>query len=180
MEGLKIFFKGLFVSAFREYGLLGALAVALTIFALIFLLAVLKAVWIHRAAIKAWFLAECKDNPQLRRGTAGFLAVVAFSTFFLPSSPWVAALFIIGCIVLFVKNVRIRLANAKILNKFVLGILLCLGLTAGGMLHDIAFPPTARCEDGTYTSSSHHSGTCSWHEGVAEWDPDPWWQEMFR
>jgi hypothetical protein len=32
-------------------------------------------------------------------------------------------------------------------------------------------PPgaTARCVDGTYSSSQHHSGTCSHHGGVAAW-----------
>jgi hypothetical protein len=32
-------------------------------------------------------------------------------------------------------------------------------------------PPgaTARCRDGTYSFSHHHSGTCSHHGGVAEW-----------
>jgi outer membrane murein-binding lipoprotein Lpp len=28
---------------------------------------------------------------------------------------------------------------------------------------------TARCNDGTYSFSQHHSGTCSWHGGVAAW-----------
>ena len=32
-------------------------------------------------------------------------------------------------------------------------------------------PPgaTARCKDGTYSYSQHHSGTCSHHGGVAVW-----------
>lgn len=32
-------------------------------------------------------------------------------------------------------------------------------------------PPgaTAKCNDGTYSFSKHHSGTCSHHGGVAEW-----------
>lgn len=32
-------------------------------------------------------------------------------------------------------------------------------------------PPgaTAKCKDGTYSFSQHHSGTCSGHHGVAEW-----------
>lgn len=30
---------------------------------------------------------------------------------------------------------------------------------------------TARCEDGTMSYSTHHSGTCSWHGGVSEWLP---------
>ena len=28
---------------------------------------------------------------------------------------------------------------------------------------------TAKCKDGTYSKSQHHSGTCSHHGGVAEW-----------
>jgi hypothetical protein len=35
-----------------------------------------------------------------------------------------------------------------------------------------ALPPagaTARCHDGTYSFSLHHSGTCSYHGGVATW-----------
>jgi Protein of unknown function (DUF3761) len=28
---------------------------------------------------------------------------------------------------------------------------------------------SARCRDGTYSFSKHHSGTCSRHGGVAEW-----------
>jgi len=28
---------------------------------------------------------------------------------------------------------------------------------------------TAKCKDGTYSKSQHHSGTCSSHGGVAEW-----------
>jgi hypothetical protein len=28
---------------------------------------------------------------------------------------------------------------------------------------------TAKCKDGTYSKSQHHTGTCSHHGGVAEW-----------
>lgn len=28
---------------------------------------------------------------------------------------------------------------------------------------------TAKCRDGTYSWSRHHSGTCSGHHGVATW-----------
>nr|WP_224038966.1 DUF3761 domain-containing protein [Paraburkholderia unamae] len=37
---------------------------------------------------------------------------------------------------------------------------------------DRAVPPgaTARCGDGSYSFSQHHSGTCSRHGGVAEWE----------
>lgn len=52
------------------------------------------------------------------------------------------------------------------------------GLSAfvlGGVVHDIADPPSARCNDGTYSYSSTATGTCSWHRGVEEWNPKPWW-----
>ncbi len=45
----------------------------------------------------------------------------------------------------------------------------------GQCVHDPVQAPsapsgaTARCEDGTYSFSKHHSGTCSGHGGVAEW-----------
>lgn len=29
---------------------------------------------------------------------------------------------------------------------------------------------SARCRDGSYSHSRHHSGTCSGHGGVAEWE----------
>jgi hypothetical protein len=30
--------------------------------------------------------------------------------------------------------------------------------------------PTAHCRDGSVSYSHHHSGTCSHHGGVAQWD----------
>jgi hypothetical protein len=49
----------------------------------------------------------------------------------------------------------------------VAGLLLL--LTVAGVA--TAAPPgaTARCRDGTYSYSKHHSGTCSHHGGVAKW-----------
>lgn len=39
--------------------------------------------------------------------------------------------------------------------------------------------PTALCGDGTYSFSQHPRGTCSWHHGVAVWNPAvPWWRRM--
>jgi hypothetical protein len=180
MEELELFFKGLFTSAFREYGVLGALAVVLAFILLIFLLAVLKEFWVHRAVARAWLIAKYKGNSRLQLITAGFASVMIFSILFVPSSPLISALFAFGCIVLLLKQIRNHLANAKVLEKVALGVLLCAGLTVGGMLHDIAFPPTALCRDGTYSSSEHRSGTCSWHGGVGQWNPYPWWQEIFR
>lgn len=44
-------------------------------------------------------------------------------------------------------------------------------LIAVGSLLSASAPPgaTARCRDGTYSFSKHHSGTCSHHGGVAAW-----------
>jgi hypothetical protein len=40
-------------------------------------------------------------------------------------------------------------------------------------------PPLARCVDGAFSYSGHHQGTCSWHGGVAVWNPKvPWWRRI--
>ena len=46
-----------------------------------------------------------------------------------------------------------------------------LGLTLSVSAASAAPPPgaTAQCRDGTYSFSQHHSGTCSYHHGVAVW-----------
>jgi hypothetical protein len=54
-------------------------------------------------------------------------------------------------------------------------VLFLIGTIAG----DSLWPPTARCNDSTYSYSEHPSGTCSWHGGVREWDPGPWWASLF-
>jgi len=49
-----------------------------------------------------------------------------------------------------------------------------------GTIHDLTVEPhaSARCRDGHYSYSWNRSGTCSWHGGVAEWNPrvSPWWE----
>ncbi|MBU9200164.1 DUF3761 domain-containing protein [Burkholderia multivorans] len=35
---------------------------------------------------------------------------------------------------------------------------------------DVPEGATGKCGDGTYSFSEHHSGTCSHHHGVAEWE----------
>lgn len=62
-------------------------------------------------------------------------------------------------------------------KEYLLHPVLACVLLAGGMLSDVVFPPTARCVDGTYSYSAHHRGTCSWHGGVAQWNPEPWWKK---
>ena len=67
---------------------------------------------------------------------------------------------------------RLRLARTTTLCLF----LFLIGTIAG----DSLWPPTALCGDSTYSYSEHHSGTCSWHGGVREWNPGPWWASPFR
>jgi len=50
----------------------------------------------------------------------------------------------------------------------------------GTIASDSLWPPTALCSDPTYSYSEHRSGTCSWHGGVREWSPGPWWASLFR
>ncbi len=58
-------------------------------------------------------------------------------------------------------------------------------LTAGSVTRDFVdgglfdHPPTALCSDGSYSYSQHRGGTCSWHRGVAVWNPQvPWWRRI--
>jgi hypothetical protein len=66
------------------------------------------------------------------------------------------------------------------------GWILTLTLTfvAVGVVHDAYVPnyASALCRDGTYSYSAHRSGTCSWHDGVAQWNPrvQPWWERLPR
>jgi Protein of unknown function (DUF3761) len=53
-----------------------------------------------------------------------------------------------------------------------LALVACLAAGLAAPTLGIAAPPpgaTVRCRDGTYSYSQHHSGTCSWHGGVAAW-----------
>jgi Protein of unknown function (DUF3761) len=64
---------------------------------------------------------------------------------------------------------RSRLLLPKAILVFVLLFV------AGSIVGEILFPATAICSDGTLSFSAHDSGTCSWHGGVSEWHPSPWW-----
>lgn len=52
----------------------------------------------------------------------------------------------------------------------------------GGLLDHPPQDPSALCRDGSYSYSAQHRGTCSWHGGVAEWNPEMppprWWQRL--
>jgi hypothetical protein len=49
-------------------------------------------------------------------------------------------------------------------------------------LHDINVTSyaSARCRDSIYSYSATHQGTCSWHGGVIQWNPEipPWWRRF--
>jgi len=46
------------------------------------------------------------------------------------------------------------------------------------ILGDVMDPPSALCADRTYSYSAHRQGTCSWHGGVAQWNPPLWWEKF--
>ncbi len=84
-------------------------------------------------------------------------------------------LFVAAVMWLFVeikRRERLRLARIATACLFVFLI----GTIAG----DTLWPPAALCGDLTYSYSEHRSGTCSWHGGVREWNPGPWWVSPFR
>jgi Protein of unknown function (DUF3761) len=61
--------------------------------------------------------------------------------------------------------------SPRVVRSVVLALVaVCLGLVPG-VAGGGSPPPgaTARCRDGTYSFSKHHSGTCSHHGGVAAW-----------
>ncbi len=51
-----------------------------------------------------------------------------------------------------------------------------------GTVHDLTIEShaSARCRDGHLSYSGNRSGTCSWHGGVAEWEPriPAWWENL--
>ena len=89
-----------------------------------------------------------------------------------PLGFYIAILFI--PIVLWSLYASARKRSYASFSRFIsVGILF---FVVGSIARDIVQPPTARCNDGTYSYSAHHRGTCSWHHGVGEWSPSPWWE----
>jgi predicted permease len=180
MESLERAFLPILANAYREYGIVGLIVCFLAVIAIILFLRASRAAWERRHDIKARLALKIKENPRITQLCLGFLFLTAFAFLFLPSSPLVACPMVAGAIGLLFKGARIWLRDRNFLVRYCLALLFCLGLTAGGMLHDLAFPPTALCLDGTYSSSAHRRGTCSWHGGVREWNPPTWWQSPFE
>ncbi len=101
------------------------------------------------------------------------LAVFAILEFlFRPLGFYAAFLFVFT--VLWFMYARFTGKSYAILLRFTAGGLFA--FVSGGIVHDIADPPSARCNDGTYSYSSNDMGTWSWHGGVETWNPGPWWR----
>lgn len=86
-------------------------------------------------------------------------------------------------LVLFMVAVAWLLVETKRRKRFRLarGAAFCFLLfLSGAIAGDSLWPPTALCSDSTYSYSDQRSGTCSWHGGVREWNPGPWWASLFR
>ena len=57
-------FSQLFVNAYREYGILGAIAVALACLAIVVVLGLIKTVWVNQSEIKNWIVNAYKADPK--------------------------------------------------------------------------------------------------------------------
>jgi Protein of unknown function (DUF3761) len=128
----------------------------------------------QKASVEEWSASRRKLRGELisklHLRSLGVLAVIGF--LFRSLGFYVLALLFL--IVLWFFYARLRRKPYVTLLRFA-----ACGLSAfilGGVAHDVADPPSARCNDGTYSYSSTDSGTCSWHLGVGEWNPRPWWR----
>lgn len=176
MEGLELFFKALAAGAFRRFGFWGGLAFSVGLVCLVIAIRALGLLWQQRHNI----YDAVKRSPWIQLLVFGSIAALVFSFLFLPSHPLVVALFVLGFVGMFVPMMRAKLRRANLLSTYVLSLLLLVNLTIGGVLHDLVFPPGALCRDGSYSDSASRRGTCSWHGGVEEWNPGPWWGAIRR
>jgi len=104
------------------------------------------------------------------------IAVIAILGFLLPAmNPIAFLLLLIGA----AFNVIVILRKSW-KSDYLSYTVLVLVFFLGGCLRNIVDPPTALCRDGSYSYSAHQSGTCSWHGGVARWNPGPWWKKYLR
>jgi hypothetical protein len=160
MADIEIFLRGIVASVYREYGILGVVAVALAVFLVVIALGFLKIAWIRRNELKAWIVGKCKDNPRVAFSTAAFAGLIVFSFLFLPSSPFIVALWVTAGVALLIKSIRSRLIAARKLRIYLLGMLACVALTLGGMCHDVVFPPTGRWPGQVFHSRFFPGGLC--------------------
>jgi len=65
--------------------------------------------------------------------------------------------------------------KSKRVSRSLLLAALCTMFLVGSIAGDLIDPPSARCTDGTYSYSANVRGTCSYHGGISEPAPEPWW-----
>ena len=118
-----------------------------------------------------------KDNRWFAIPAAILLVAAGFAWVLSPLGPLPSCLSVLLAL-------RLAYKAHKKQTKLPTGLLLalCLWFTGVGIIHDATHPLEymAQCRDGHYSSSEHHSGTCSWHGGVAVWNPTVrhWWQSL--
>ena len=100
----------------------------------------------------------------------GFMALAGFM-FHEIGRVALLAFVVFGAIAVYARFKRNGLARG-----FVIASIATLVFFIFSLVGDTANPPTAVCADGSYSYSAHHEGTCSWHGGVREWNPPPWWE----
>lgn len=70
----------------------------------------------------------------------------------------------------------------KLRRALIVILLTAIEIFSAATLHDINVTSyaSARCRDSTYSYSATHQGTCSWHGGVIQWNPEipPWWRRF--
>jgi hypothetical protein len=133
-----------------------------------------------QAAAKAYsdrIETERRTNLRVEKLAKAFVFIIPFAIGVYEH--WMGffsmVLFVAAVVWLLIESKRrkkLRLARITSACLF----LFLIGTIAG----DSMWPPTAQCSDFSYSYSEHHSGTCSWHGGVREWNPGPWWTTLFR
>jgi hypothetical protein len=173
-------FTYLGAAALKRFGWWSVAIAVLLLVALRLLFKLLGYIRARQIRLGRWIFPGPNGLSWAKRAGCFLIVVIAISFFLFPSSPITLIGMFLGLAALAVKLFRHGTSGLGIHYVVVLATMLCLGLTVGGILHDLAFPPMALCSDGTYSDSSTRRGTCSWHGGVRQWAPDPWWKSLFE
>jgi hypothetical protein len=179
-EGLEKLFTYLGTTAFRNFGWPAVAAIIVAFFFLRFLLGLAKFAWIRRRQIWERIFPGPNTKKRAKLSIWGLIVLSITSFFLFPSNPIVAVGSLLGLAAITLGLLRDHAPSPALHYAVLAGAVFCTALTIGGILHDVVYPPTALCQDGVYSSSSSRRGTCSWHGGVREWNPGPWWQAIFR
>lgn len=179
-EALEKLFTYLGATAFKDFGWPAVAATIVAFFILRFLIELTKFAWVKRKKIWERTFPGPMGKPRAKLSAWGLVVMIVISFFLFPSNPIVAAGSLLGLATLAFGLLRNPVPSPRSHYSVLAGTLLGLALTIGGIFHDVAYPPTALCRDGAYSSSSSRQGTCSWHGGVRQWYPKPWWQAISK